>query len=326
MGYIQPEKILEAKQMDLLTYLKNYDPDELVHICGNAYTTKSHDSLKISNGKWNWFSRGIGGKTALDYLIKVKGLSFIEAVERITGQAEYKPPVFYSNDKSKEKNKTLLLPKRYINNDKVINYLKRRGIDNGIIDYCISTNRLYESDQYHSAVFVGLDRYNMPRHATIRGIDTGFKGEATGSDKRFAFSIPAKNNTTIHVFESAIDLLSYATMQKLNGKVWKTEHLVSLAGVYKPKRETEENMLPLALGQFLMDHPEVKNINLRLDNDFAGRRAMNAIYKLLTNKYNVCCLFPLSGKDYNDTLCDRVGLSRAISYKKEKQNISCITY
>ena len=66
MGYIPPEKILKAKELDLLTYLKNYDPDELVHIGGNAYTTKSHDSLKISNGKWNWFSRGIGGKTALD--------------------------------------------------------------------------------------------------------------------------------------------------------------------------------------------------------------------------------------------------------------------
>ncbi len=35
-------------------------------------------SLKISNGKWIWWSRGIGGRSALDYLIKVKGYSFLE--------------------------------------------------------------------------------------------------------------------------------------------------------------------------------------------------------------------------------------------------------
>lgn len=38
--------------MDLLTYLKNYEPYELVHFSGNTYTTRTHDSLKISNGKW----------------------------------------------------------------------------------------------------------------------------------------------------------------------------------------------------------------------------------------------------------------------------------
>ena len=54
--------------MDLLTYLKNYEPYELVHFSGNTYTTRTHDSLKISNGKWMWWSRGIGGRSALDYL------------------------------------------------------------------------------------------------------------------------------------------------------------------------------------------------------------------------------------------------------------------
>ena len=69
--------------MDLLTYLKNYEPYELVHFSGNTYTTRTHDSLKISNGKWMWWSRGIGGRSALDYLIKVKDYSFLEAVENI---------------------------------------------------------------------------------------------------------------------------------------------------------------------------------------------------------------------------------------------------
>ena len=56
------------RQMDLLTYLRRFDPEELVHIGGNTYTTRTHDSLKISNGKWCWWSRNIGGTNALDYL------------------------------------------------------------------------------------------------------------------------------------------------------------------------------------------------------------------------------------------------------------------
>ena len=61
MPYIPPEVVAKAKEMDLLTYLKNYEPGELVHFGGSTYCTRTHDSLKISNGKWCWFSRGIGG-------------------------------------------------------------------------------------------------------------------------------------------------------------------------------------------------------------------------------------------------------------------------
>ena len=52
MPYIPPSVVQEVKRMDLLTYLKNYEPYELVHFSGNTYTTRTHDSLKISNGKW----------------------------------------------------------------------------------------------------------------------------------------------------------------------------------------------------------------------------------------------------------------------------------
>lgn len=63
MPYVAPEVVQRVKQIDLLTYLKNYEPYELVHFFGNVYTTRSHDSLKISNGKWMWWSRGIGGRS-----------------------------------------------------------------------------------------------------------------------------------------------------------------------------------------------------------------------------------------------------------------------
>lgn len=318
MPYIPPDIVAKAREMDLLTYLKNYAPQDLVHFGGNTYCTREHDSLKISDGKWCWFSQGIGGKSALDYLIKVKGIPFMQAVEKIVGQTKTQPPVFCSKEKAKEKSKTILLPKRYINNDKVINYLKRRGIDNRIIDYCISTNRLFESDRYHSAVFVGLDKDSLPRYATIRGVDNDFIGETNGSDKRYSFSIPSKSDT-LCLFESAIDLLSFSTLLKLYNKPWNENHLVSLAGVYRPKEDCRKDITPLALKRYLSDHPEIKKVQLCLDNDMGGRMATEALKDVLPKKYDITVIerFPPKGKDYNDYLCDILGLPRTKSRRKE---------
>ena len=92
MAYFTPEDIQQAKQLDLLTYLQINEPDQLVRVSSDTYCTKEHDSLKISNGKWHWFSRQTGGKTALDYLVKVKGCSFMEAMEAVAGRAAIPPP------------------------------------------------------------------------------------------------------------------------------------------------------------------------------------------------------------------------------------------
>ena len=315
MPFIPPETIERARQMDLLTYLQTFEPDELVHIGGNHYCTREHDSLKISNGKWYWFSRGFGGYNALDYLIKVKEIPFMEAVERIAGQAAYLTPTRMDSSKPKRE-KILLLPKSYRWATNAYNYLRSRGIDGDLIDYCIQTGRLYESMPYHNVVFVGLDKYNKPRYANLRGINSDFVGEATGSDKRFSFSIPAQNSTTLHLFESAIDLLSYATLVKRNGGYWQQDHLVSLAGVYKPKENLQESSLPLALTRYLSEHPNIKQITLRLDNDKAGGYMAKALVALLSDKYEVSVQPPPCGKDYNDYLCMKLGIP--ITNRKER--------
>ena len=209
MSFIPPEVVSKAKQMDLYTYLKTYEPQELVHFGGSTYCTHEHDSLKISNGKWYWFSRGIGGRSALDYLIKVKGIPFMEAVEVIVGRGAIPPP-FAPCAPKENKVKSLCLPEASRCATHAVNYLAGRGIDHDLLDFCLSTGRLYESQKYHNVVFVGQDRYGKPRYANLRGIGTDFKGEASGSDKRFSFSIPAaEGSDTLHLFESAIDLLSY---------------------------------------------------------------------------------------------------------------------
>lgn len=69
MPYVDQQLLEQARQVDLLSYLQSSDPGNLVRISGNNYCTREHDSLKISNGKWYWFSRGIGGVSAVDYLM-----------------------------------------------------------------------------------------------------------------------------------------------------------------------------------------------------------------------------------------------------------------
>ena len=82
---VTKEQITKAKAWDLLSYLEAHDPQELKRCGPREYCTRTHDSLKISNGKWYWNSRGIGGRTALDYLIKVRGMDFVDAVEALSG-------------------------------------------------------------------------------------------------------------------------------------------------------------------------------------------------------------------------------------------------
>lgn len=209
MPYISPENVAKAKQLDLYTYLRNYEPHELVHFGGNTYCTREHDSLKISNGKWYWFSRNIGGRSALDYLIKVRGMPFTAAVERILDQRAVQPEIPVQR---KEPKRTLILPEANSTNVHVTDYLIGRGIDSDLITYCIRTGRLYESKQYHNAAFVGKDSDGVPRYVNLRGIGTDFKGEASGSDKRYSFNLPAERHSdTLHLFESAIISPNYLT-------------------------------------------------------------------------------------------------------------------
>ena len=78
----------------------------------------NYDSLKISNGKWMWWSQRTGGRSALDYLIKVRGYSFLEAVELLAERANIQPPLFVSENVPMEKQ--LLLPKKNQDDQKVI--------------------------------------------------------------------------------------------------------------------------------------------------------------------------------------------------------------
>lgn len=307
MPYIAPEVITEAKRMDLLTYLREYEPGELVKFSSNTYTTRTHDSLKISNGKWMWWSRGIGGKSALDYLIKVRGMDFVGAVQTIMRNGSVSFPTC-ENIKSYEE-QPLLLPEKSPTADVVFDYLFGRGIDYEIINHCLEQELIIESLPYHNAVFIGYDENKEPKYAAYRATNQSrIMGDCTGSKKQYSFRLTAENTGEVHLFECAIDLLSYATLMKLEGKDWRQFNLVSLAGVYSPKQKIEDSKVPVTLGRLLEKDKTIRRIVLHLDNDIAGRKATKALQTILSDKYQVVDDPPQYGKDVNDFLCKRLGI------------------
>ena len=319
MAYYPPDVIQKVKEMDLYTYLKNYEPDELVHFIRGTYMTRTHDSLKISNGMWYWFSQGVGGKTALEYLIRVRDYSFIEAVEIILGKSKISPPIQYKQ-KEKVQNVRLLLPKKASDNEQVIKYLIGRGIDKDIIQECIDNDLIYQQYQNNNVVFVGYDKFKTPRYAGVRATNSSrYMQDAYGSHKAFSFKLDSLDkNDSVHLFESAIDLLSYATLLKLDNKEWYNENLLSLAGVYQPAKKIDESKIPLALNYYLNQNQNIKKIVLHFDNDSAGRIATMALKTILPKQYEVVDDPPKVGKDFNDFLCDRVGINYKKRYGKER--------
>ena len=301
--------IEQARQIDLLSYLQRYEPGNLKRVAGNVYCTREHDSLKISNGKWYWWSRGFGGFSALDYLMKVREFSFVEAVQTLTGDmGDWKPP---PPSVKKDEPKVLLLPPKNKDSDRVLQYLFGRGIDYAIVQDCIADGTIYESADYHNAVFIGKDESGNPKYAACRGTMGSFKRDASGSDKRYSFRLLAREPTsTVHLFEAAIDVLSYATYLKCEGKDYKAANLLSLSGVYQPKKELAESRIPIALTTFLNAHPQIKTIYLHLDNDKAGRLCTAALQELLQKDYKIVDAPPPVGKDVNDFLMSYLGIAR----------------
>ena len=304
MAYYTEEQIRQARSMDLLTYLQTYEPTELVHVRGNTYCTREHDSLKISNGKWMWWSRGFGGSSALDYLIRVKGMQFTDAMKILSDdQGVSLNNDFDLRESTQNKGtKRLILPEKSETNLEVIRYLTGRGIDREIIRECIDEGLLYESLPYHNCIFVGFDESGNAAYSFYRST-TGERlmGEAAGSDKRYSFRIN-RAGSTLHVFESAIDLLSYATVMKMKTGEWRAEPMLSLGGVYAPSVNKKQSKLPIALENMTQKQTQINTIALHLDNDLAGSLAAENIMLKLRGNYAVRNEPPPYGKDCNDYL------------------------
>jgi hypothetical protein len=231
-------------------------------------------------------------------------MDFVTAVLQLCNGT---PAQYAEKDASEKKTekKPFVLPAANSDNRMVIDYLKRRGINNGVIQYCIRKGLIYESAEYRNAVFVGFDG-DAPKYAALRGtwrhMSNPFKGEVAGSDKKYSFSVPPETaSDRLIVTESAVDALSVATLWGDIGWV----HYLSIGGAYAPQKHTDMAKLPMAISQYLKDHPEIREVDLCLDNDAVGIGASFFIMnKLMGMGYAVSSSPPERSKDWNEALTD----------------------
>lgn len=304
--FVNKKDVAKIKKLDLLTYLKNYEPEELVKISRTVYGTQTHSSLQISNGMWHWFARGIGGKSALDYLIKVKEMEFLEAAHYLLDQMSNNPP-FKMKVSTKDQYKDFKLPKPSPATHHIRDYLcDERKIDEEIVNYCIQHYNIYQSVHDHDVVFVGYDEQNKPRYASKRSTNSNLKREVYGSNKKFGFMLkPHTQSNTVNVFEGAIDALSYCTVLKMEGVDWHSQYMLSVGGAAKKGSSIEESSIPIALTYFLDEH-EIEHINLHLDNDSVGKAATEVIQFHLSDKYQIKDYSLKYKKDINQTLVETI--------------------
>ena len=318
--FIPKELVKKAKEIDLLTYFMNKNPSELVKKGIGTYSLKAHDSVIISNNLWHRFSTNQAGKTAVDYLIKVEKMTFLEAVNDVLNMNV--KTYIVSKDGTKNEVKQIVIPEKADTNKDVINYLKNRGIDEDIIIECINKKLIYQENKTKNVVFVGYDNNGNIKYAGCRSTnDKRIMRDAKGSSKEYSFRLLSNiKNSTIHIFESAIDLLSYATMLKIKGYDYKNHNLIALAGVYQPSSNIEQSKVPKALQNYLNKYPNVQDIVLHLDNDRAGREATKALIFAL-KKYNVYDIPAPYGKDINDYLCFKLGLKKRQEIEQYKSRM-----
>ena len=298
--FVPKEVVKQAKEIDLLTYFMNNKPSELVRKGNNTYSLKNHNSVIISNGLWHRFSTRQAGKSAVDYLI-------IDTYIR---------PQYINENASK----TIVIPEKASTNKQVIEYLKNRGIDEEIINDCINKKIIYQENKTNNVVFLGYDNENNIKYAGCRSTnEKRIMRDAKGSSKEYSFRMSgAEKCNSLHIFESSIDLLSYATLLKNKGYDYTKQNLLSLAGVYQPSSNIEQSKVPIAVQNFLNNNTNIRDIVLHFDNDLAGRNATKAMIFAL-DSYNVYDIPAPYGKDINDYLCYSIGLKNRQEIDKYKK-------
>lgn len=313
MPWVTEEQIQVAKRMSAYEYLEKCNPGRLKKTrIVNEWELIDHDSFKINQvtSKWHWKSKGIGGVTALRFLRKVDEMEFTEAVRLLCDQN----PTYFPKEVEELPKKPFELPVPYQNCSRIRRYLNGRGISDAVITYCIQRGILYENAPYHNAVFVGCDEKDVPRYAFLRGIyDRGgkaFKLEPSGSQKKYAFCIPpTQKSNRVAVYEACIDTLAHMSLE--NGRADK--YRLALGGISAPKegKETTQTKNPQALEHFLAVHPEIEEIEICTDNDFAGRWACENIKDAYEGNYRIIKNLPqIEGADYGDMAKEAIKRNR----------------
>jgi len=292
-----------AKQSDLAAFLQSRG--EQIKRSGSEYEWVDHHITLRGNQYYDQYAQR--GGTAVDFVQEQYGLSYPEAVQLLLGITDefdrYTDVIRNEGDPlhwkyrvpdrlSPPEKKPFELPPKHENMRRVYAYLiKQRCIDRDVLYHFAHRGLIYEDAQYHNAVFVGTDKDGHPRHAHKKSTslnDSSFRANQTGSDAAFSFHHTGTGDT-VYTFEAPIDMLSFISLYP---KHWQQDSYISLCSVADH-----------ALFRLLEDNPNLRKIVLCLDNDEAGRQAMERIAaKLAERGYDdVSVLFPTEPlKDWNE--------------------------
>ncbi len=275
----------QARRTDLANFL--IGQGEKVKKSGSEYEwLDGSQKVTIRGHLWCHQYEQKGGD-AIDFIRKFYNKDYAEAVQMLLNnggsQIITSPPI------EKEHN-PFELPPRNDRMSRLFSYLLfTRGIDKDVLFEFVKNKMIYESADYHNAVFVGYDLNGIPRHAHKRGTVTSnpYKGNVAGSQPEFSFHWHGTSDK-IYLFEAPIDMLSYISMHKEN---WQ-EHSYAASCSVSDR----------VLFQCLKDNPNIKNIFLCFDNDEAGQTANKRIADKL-NKLNIQneILIP-THKDWNEDI------------------------
>ena len=277
---------------------------------GNHYSLKEMDSLIIYNDKsWNRWS-GKGNRTGgsqIDFLMEFGGIDSVpEAIEyllKFNGERIIPEANFRSDSRKERTASDFILPPKNDNYKRLYAYLiQTRGLSQEVVSDFVHRKLIYEDSVHHNIVYCGMDPEGNIRYAGLRGTadiyGKKFKMDVPGNDKNYGVNIVNRQSSTLKVFESVIDCMSYIDMYKDN----------------------ESNKLILGmvadnpLEQFLKDYNHVKEIVFCLDNDAAGQKAIygdpekpdkpGLKQKYDSKGYKVSVEVPTSGKDFNESLLE----------------------
>lgn len=168
---------------------------------------------------------------------------------------------------------------------------------------------------------MGFDEENNPRYAGVRGTNASrYMCDAYGSDKAFSFKLKSIiPNNEVHIFESAIDLLSYATIKEMKNEKWDEENLLSFAGVYQTSKDVIGSKVPKTITTYLKNNQNIDTIIVHFDNDNAGRLATKTLEYSLSDSYKIIDAPAESGKDYNDFLCNLKNINWKSKYQVKER-------
>ena len=280
---------------------------------GKEYVWKDHDSLHIKDngpgerGAWFRFSEDKGGDN-IGFLREYMGMSFVDAVEALTG--EHIDRTYIPSRTYEQKPKTVTARELSLaeadNARRVFAYLcKTRGLDYDMVSALVRGGSIAQEEKTGNVLFKYYDEHGKVIGAEKVGTSTEhkFKGIATGSAAGHGFEVVRGTGEKAFFFESAIDMLSYLQM---HDKELTDCRLVSMMGV-KPN---------IVLDTILRNNISPDHVFLCSDNDTAGNEFAQRLQEQYPDMKRVITLDTY--KDWNDMLR---GIPKAVEHETEKKEV-----